>query len=314
MHTGTTVAETLVRVVRALPPSRATNRLGRLLSIGLGAAGVNVIAPVALLDGTQMLLDLRGRTESEAIWTGKYDEGLMAFLRAAAAVAGPNFIDVGANVGLIALPMARVSGRVLAVEPVPENADALQASLALNGLTNIHLVRCAAGAEPGEVTLTREGRFGQTRGNAVIDTEASSVVMGGIRTNAVPVRTLDDIASEAGGRWHVIKIDCEGFDVNVVKGARVLLMEQRPILWGEFHGDYNKLFGLGFGQLAQLLTEARYRVFVFEDVFRVHEVAPVDGVGNAALVPTELVEPLLAELQRTGLHCRFPRRSPRGHG
>lgn len=297
---STTAATTLVRAIRRLPPSHSTNRLGRLCSIALGAAGVNVITPVSMRDGTRMLLDTRGRTESEAVWTGGFDEGLKAYLLAAAAVTGPSFVDVGANVGLIAVPMARAlaphDGRVLAIEPVAANLERLQASAQLNGLRNLGTVACAVGAEPGSVTLTREAAFGQTSGNAVIDT-GTPVVRRGVQTASVPVRTLDEILDEAGGEWNVVKIDCEGFDVNVIKGAARLLQEQRPIVWAEFASGLTERFGLGVGQLAGQLSEARYSVFVFEDVYRMRRVEPVDGVGNATLVPDELVEPLLAELE-----------------
>src|SRR4051795_3313611 len=106
MDSGGSV-QLLIRAVRRLPSSRTTNRIGRAASIGLGMAGVNVVVPVRLRDGTTMVLDARGRMESEAVWTGDYDERVKKYLMAAVAVTGPNFVDVGANVGLVAVPMAR---------------------------------------------------------------------------------------------------------------------------------------------------------------------------------------------------------------
>jgi hypothetical protein len=167
------VIRLLVRIVRFFPASRTSSRIGRVLSFALGGLGVDVVTTIPLNDGSLMVMDTRGRTESEAVWTGDYDPGLLSFLTAAIDVNGPNVIDVGANVGLLAVPLARrvapLGGTVLAIEPVAANAKRLQESIALNGLRNVLVEICAAGSHSGEATLTREDAFGQTSGNALID-------------------------------------------------------------------------------------------------------------------------------------------------
>jgi hypothetical protein len=114
----------------------------------------------------------------------------------------------------------------------------------------------------------------------------------------LPLRTLDDIVASTTQRWNVVKIDCEGYDVHVVLGAKRLLHEHRPILWGEFHGPLTPRYGAGFSALDDLLRSAKYTVFVFDAVYVIRRVEIADGVGNCALVPDELVSALESELER----------------
>ena len=108
-----------------------------MLAVVVSRTGGSPILTVRISDGTHMVLDGRGRTEAEAVWSGSYDEHTLAVLKTCLE-AGDNLLDVGANVGLIAVPMARhlqaTGGRVIAVEPVPANAERIKRSAALNGV------------------------------------------------------------------------------------------------------------------------------------------------------------------------------------
>lgn len=290
-------AATLVRVVRSLPANRWVFRGARVAAATMGRLGAEVVIPVRLADGSMVQVDIRGRTEAQAVWAGAYDADLLAFLKAAVTVAGPNVVDVGANVGLLTVPLARHvaprGGRVLAVEPVAENYAMLRRSIALNELTNVATLPVALGSEPGTVSLRRDAQLGQSTGNAVVDTGTPA---SGTLVSDVPLRTLDDVVADTGVTWNVVKIDCEGFDVHVVRGARAVMQEQRPIIWGEFHTELTPRFGPGVSSMRGQLTECDYQAFGFTDTFRIVPITLSDGVGNCALVPTELVGPLLHEL------------------
>jgi Methyltransferase FkbM domain len=61
--------------------------------------------------------------------------------------AGDTVYDIGANVGYVSLSLAKrvgPSGRVIAFEPVPRNAEAFRQNIEINGITNVRLLKLAA--------------------------------------------------------------------------------------------------------------------------------------------------------------------------
>lgn len=135
---------------------------------------------------------------------------------------GDVMIDVGSHVGLHALVSARLvgpAGRVLAVEPQPYNCERIMTNAAANGFTNIHVVCAAAGAQAGVVTLRQQVVSDKARlslaGDGVNDTGL---------TFEVPMVSLDELARRHDfERVRLLKIDVEGFEPEVLRGARDLL-------------------------------------------------------------------------------------------
>lgn len=130
---------------------------------------------------------------------------------------GQVVIDVGANIGYYALTAALgvgPSGRVVAFEPGPAPAARLRENAALNGLSNLE-VREAAVAD-------RAGRLALHLGE---DSEANSLFDAGpdaVGQVEVQVVTLDEQVAELE-RIDLIKIDAEGAEVSVIRGAHRLL-------------------------------------------------------------------------------------------
>lgn len=138
---------------------------------------------------------------------------------------GATVVEVGANFGAHTLPLARKvgpHGRVIAFEPMDYAYDRLIANMRLNpGLRNISTHKCYVGAaaeDDVEVTITSRWSV-DGRGN---DTQVS-------RFSATP---LDSMTAEVG-RVDVLKIDVDGADHNVLKGARELIEAFRPIIYVE---------------------------------------------------------------------------------
>jgi len=134
---------------------------------------------------------------------------------------GSVFVDVGANKGDFALMAARLldnDGMVIAFEPEPHNCDWLRKSIGLNGYTNITLHQAALSDRNGEAELYLGAKSGW---HSLISDQVDRDR--GIIT--VPVQTLDDVLSlsSIGGRPCMIKIDVEGAELSVLKGAVGLL-------------------------------------------------------------------------------------------
>jgi FkbM family methyltransferase len=137
---------------------------------------------------------------------------------------GMTFIDVGANKGDFALFAARrvgPSGHVVAVEPAPENCRWLRRSVARNRQTNVTVVECAASEREGSAVLHL----------APISGWHSLLPFANARgTVVVPTRTVDQMVGDCGLRGvDVVKIDVEGAEALVLRGAERTLEDNRNI-------------------------------------------------------------------------------------
>lgn len=133
---------------------------------------------------------------------------------------GELFADVGANIGAYTLMAAACGGaKVVAFEPAERAARYLTDNVALNGLqARVEICRKAVGATPGTIALTA----GMGEINHVLLTDETA------ETVQVDVVTLDGFFA---GREPpaVVKIDVEGFETEVMRGAARLLAARQPL-------------------------------------------------------------------------------------
>jgi FkbM family methyltransferase len=281
----------LAALSHKLPSSRWKVRSGRVLAAGLSRLGIDVIAPVTLVDGAVLLLDPRGRTEGEPFWNGTYDDDQVAFLCRCIEAIGVNLLDVGANVGLIAVRVACAGAVVDAVEPVAENAARIMASARLSGVADrMQVTQVALGEVAGTMTLIREEGLGAATGNAV-DSAISGTMRGAPVT--VPQVRLDDLPLDA---LDVMKIDVEGNETLVLRGGMKSIERWRPVIVGEFNADLMPLHGQSFLDVAELLDPLDYRYFTFLSATEICEQQPRVGLGNVIAAPQEKVSRLPATL------------------
>ena len=136
-------------------------------------------------------------------------------------------IDVGANIGLSTILMARFAERVISVEPSPANVGYLRQNLSANGITNVEVIAAAASDKPDRLRF-HEARFGA--GSHVV--QAEHLLSASIGTIDVPAVTLDSLARFSIG---FIKIDAEGHEPEVLAGARAVLTRDRPAIHAEIN-------------------------------------------------------------------------------
>lgn len=221
-------------VFRALPHCRGRGSAALLVNRSLLRSGATPVVCTRMRAGHRLILDSRVQAQTWALYDGGYDEtnqrALISALRP-----GGTALDVGANVGLWTIPLAiaagSVSGKVVAIEPLPANAKRLRENIALNGLDGIvTLFSCAVGTSSGTAVLTLREDFagGGEVGNAAI-CEAGTVV-GSVN---VPVRTIDALWPNGSARVDAIKLDIEGFEIAALLGARELLARDRPTILSE---------------------------------------------------------------------------------
>jgi FkbM family methyltransferase len=162
-------------------------------------------------------------------------------LMAQALQPGDHVIDVGANIGALTLAFAAKvasdgkvpAGHVFAFEPQPRIFQLLATNCVLNGATNARLFNAGCGAAPGEMRISEipyesDVNYGALSLEMLAKAaEAPSAPA----TRAVPILKLDDVYDR--DTLKLIKIDVEGMELDVLKGAERLLTGLRPLLYIE---------------------------------------------------------------------------------
>ena len=152
--------------------------------------------------------------------------------------AGMTFYDVGANIGFFSLLAARLvgaGGRVIAFEADPEIAARLREHAARNDSAPISVEEKAVWSSTAPVFFARaDTRLSPDRGvGHVVAAGATETAHGTIRVGTV---VLDEYAARVCAP-DFIKCDVEGAEVEVFRGARKILMQKKPIILCEMHGE-----------------------------------------------------------------------------
>lgn len=155
---------------------------------------------------------------------GEYGEGEVALFRQLVRQ-GDTVIEAGANIGALTLPLARMlgpTGRIFAIEPQRLVHQVLCANLAINAIENVFALRAAAGATSGVVRVPAlsyraHANFG-------------GIAVGRSGDEHCQVAPLDALHLD---RCQFIKIDVEGAEADVLRGAAATLSTHRPVLYVE---------------------------------------------------------------------------------
>ena len=202
---------------------------------------------------------------------------------------GDLFVDVGANIGVYASWGAKIvgpTGAVLALEPVPSTRAWLEQIRAENGLENVEVIATAAGEVDGTAWMqTADGASGVS---TLADERGSGL--------QVSITTLDRLLASRVPA--LIKIDVEGHELSVLRGARHILKTTRvPVVFEapDFGGGSDTI------DCVRLLESTGYRVLSLTPR-GVRNFSPVAYSHNLLAIDTGDVT-IEARLQ----HARFPR-------
>ena len=145
---------------------------------------------------------------------------------------GMNVADVGANVGMHTLLLARLvgeDGKVHAVEPLADLAANLRLAMALNGFyRRASVINIAAGDAAGQALLNR----GLTSSHSSFFPLDDALRAG---SEMVEIATLDDAIPE---RLDFLKIDAEGYELNILQGASRHLSNPDIVVVAEFANSH----------------------------------------------------------------------------
>ena len=212
---------------------------------------------------------------------------------------GDTVLDVGANVGLWLMGVARAAGpdgAVHAFEPLPANFARLAANVRRNGLGWVRCHPLAVADEVGEAFLLLPA--GENSGlGSLCGRDLGERIR-------VAVTTVDDFCAREGlARVDLVKVDVEGAEPRVFQGAaRLLAGERAPMVMFETGDTLAASFGTSPAEAKHLLTDAGYSIYRFRQD-RLEGVGPDEAHPASedlfAFRPRHLEEsPALAALRR----------------
>lgn len=200
--------------------------LASLPALALAAAGRKIRKLTGLrifkrvpvsFGGTRMYLTPEA-SDGFTFWAEMFD--LNPYPTLPEAVKGADlFIDCGGNTGAVTCALLRANPgvRALVFEPNPPTFERLQANCELNGLKDRAALRqFAVGAASGVITIEVDPK------NSMAVVAGSAFGSGGaVEKMEMPITTVDDAVAGLGGKTDriVMKIDVEGFETEVLRGA-----------------------------------------------------------------------------------------------
>jgi len=155
---------------------------------------------------------------------GGYEEEIQELIRMLSATGRAGvFLDIGANSGLHSLFASRLFRKVHAFEPFPPVRDRLLAAVARNQIDNIEVHAVGLGATNGMAPFFAPPEENLGTGSFVGDYSSQN-----IRYRDLEIREGDPYLLEHVGAVDVVKVDVEGFEIEVLRGMRQTLESCRP--------------------------------------------------------------------------------------
>jgi FkbM family methyltransferase len=183
---------------------------------------------------------------------------------------GSHVIDVGANIGFTAIAFSTFcpNGRIAAVEPVPRTFQLLEKNLSAAGVRNVSRFNFALGAQAGELQMQGNPDF--LAGSFVAD--KFSIKDGRHFVDTVPVYPLDEAFPRMGlDRVDAMKVDVEGFELDVFEGAKKTLETFKPLVYMEMNHWCLSMFR------RMTIPEFRERILaIFPYVYAIHGLEACD--------------------------------------
>jgi FkbM family methyltransferase len=236
----------LVRAITELYAPGAPEPDLTALCAGLTGREITIDVP-----GGVLRVDLGDWTSILIVRLGAWEPHLLGLARALVRP-GAVAIDVGAHVGAWTMLLASLvgpTGRVIACEPFAPSAARARAMVESVGFADrVRVIDAAVGDRVGKARLYGTG-----------DSMLRTLVEGDATDGGeVSIVTLDSLGI---ARADVIKIDTEGFELAVLRGASELLARCDPALIIELHADQLRALGASTADVFALLRERGFTVF-----------------------------------------------------
>jgi len=212
-------------------------------------------------DGSMMKVDRSSAIGSSLYWLGYHSINELLLLEK---VLKPDmvFVDIGANQGEFTLFAGRrmTTGRVIAFEPMPQMFAQLQENIQLNGLAEVIIHNVALSNQKGSMTI-------HAAADAVNEGLGTLYPSGGDFKEAgmVQVDIFDDVFRQQRlDRLDIIKMDVEGSELPVLRGAHESLVRFHPVIMLELNRTAFATAGYTPEALIDYLHALEYQLSMIE--------------------------------------------------
>ena len=168
------------------------------------------------------------------------------------------FFDVGAHIGLISLPAAlhmKKSGKIVAFEPSGKNFMHLKNHVKNNNLQNqIILNQNLIGEE------NCKKKFFISNKESAINSISKVHQIKDYKEVIISQITLDTYCRNTDLKPQIIKIDVEGAEINVLKGAKEIIYKYKPTIYLSIHPNHIKKLGTNINELTELINDLNYEI------------------------------------------------------
>ena len=166
---------------------------------------------------------------------------------------GMNVIEVGGHTGVTAIAIGKAvgeAGHVYVFEPVPEYFSILKKNVKKNTMHNITLFNTGLSSTQGRVLFYKHGG-----GSGVTEADDAEKI-------EVEMTTLNDFLPNENINCpvDVINMDCEGSELNVLKGGMNILKKDHPAIFSEVHSGYLKQLNQSVNGIVDFLKGLSYQV------------------------------------------------------
>jgi len=249
-------------------------------------------------------LDARSDLAARAIGEGTYEPELLAAIPEL--VGAGDAINVGANVGVVAIVMRRSmapGSRLLCVEPIEECVGRLARNLERAAADQGVLVhRAFATDKPvgSQEMWTVPGRPEYSSGGRLVH---PSVAATEHLSTTVPAIRLDDVVTSEGMQPTCIVMDCEGGEFNALRGARETLAVRQPTIVMEFDPPLLEANGGSASAFLRFLADLGYHCITLDD-------SPVEAgetfAGTVVAVPVSRADAARKVIRSVCSRCLQP--------
>ena len=226
---------------------------------------------------TFMLCGMSNKIEKK-ILSGDYDRINTALVKTLVHE-GHVCLDVGANIGAYSVALSKrcsPGGAVHAFEPVNHIRHKLNLNLAVNGARNVTVNNFGLAEKDAELEMhqVKEGVFRAGTSSFVKNPTIHAMGDDKFVIEVAQVRTMDGYVASAGlEKIDFIKIDVEGFELNVLLGGAESIRRMRPSIIMEFDHDRH---GESSAEFTKFFAEMRYEVFQVRSIGKNLIVEPFD--------------------------------------
>jgi len=180
-----------------------------------------------------------------------HERGEIKFLESIAEE-GMNVINIGANIGITTVAVAKKIGRrgkLYSFEPLPQYFDTLNKNISSNRLENVEAYELAVTDQVGRAPFYQKGL------------SSGIVFEEGAKRFEVSTTTIDRfLIGEKIERIDLINMDCEGSELLILKGAKETLRKNKVKIFCEIHHDFLKQLGQSVQELVQYLQGLEFQV------------------------------------------------------